>query len=89
MMVYMIYNTRAVRADHQGVEPDQDAQGPGRHEARRAGGRRAVKMLPLLAKKNGIDSPRSVSLSVAPNLQEQMLLQGQVDSSRSSRPRAT
>jgi NitT/TauT family transport system substrate-binding protein len=38
-----------------------------------------VKMLPLMAKKNGIDMTKIDLLSVAPNLQEQMLLQGQVD----------
>ena len=38
-----------------------------------------VKMLPLMAKKNGIDYSKIDLLSVAPNLQEQMLLQGQVE----------
>jgi NitT/TauT family transport system substrate-binding protein len=38
-----------------------------------------VKMLPLMAKKNGIDYSKIDLLSVAPNLQEQLLLQGQVE----------
>ena len=38
-----------------------------------------VKMLPLMAKKNGIDYAKIDLLSVAPNLQEQLLLQGQVE----------
>ncbi len=39
----------------------------------------ALKLLPLLAKKNGLDSAKIEILNMAPNLQEQMLLQGQVD----------
>jgi NitT/TauT family transport system substrate-binding protein len=39
----------------------------------------SVKMLPLMAKKNGIDYGKIQLLSVAPNLQEQLLLQGQVE----------
>src|SRR6201991_4969644 len=39
-----------------------------------------VKMLPLMAKKNGVDYSKIDLLSVSPNLQEQMLLQGQVES---------
>jgi len=38
-----------------------------------------VKMLPLMAKKNGIDYAKISLLSVAPNLQEQLLLQDQVE----------
>jgi NitT/TauT family transport system substrate-binding protein len=39
----------------------------------------SVKMLPLMAKKNGIDYSKIELLSVAPNLQEQLLLQAQVE----------
>jgi NitT/TauT family transport system substrate-binding protein len=39
----------------------------------------SFKLLPLLAKKNGVDYASIDILNVAPNLQEQMLLQGQVD----------
>ena len=39
----------------------------------------SFKLLPLLAKKSGIDYATINVLNVAPNLQEQMLLQGQVD----------
>jgi len=38
-----------------------------------------VKMLPLMAKKNDIDYSKIDLMSVAPNLQEQLLLQGQVE----------
>ena len=39
----------------------------------------SLKMLPLMAKKNGVDYAKIDVLNVAPNLQEQMLLQGQVE----------
>jgi len=39
----------------------------------------SFKLLPLLAKKNDVDYAKIDILNVAPNLQEQMLLQGQVD----------
>jgi NitT/TauT family transport system substrate-binding protein len=39
----------------------------------------SFKPLPLMAKKNGVDYSKIDILNVAPNLQEQMLLQGQVD----------
>jgi NitT/TauT family transport system substrate-binding protein len=44
-----------------------------------AGGGVALKLLPALAKANGLDPAKIDVLSVAPNLQEQMLVQGQVD----------
>src|SRR5262245_15718781 len=39
----------------------------------------SFKLLPLMAKKNGVDYAKIEVMQVAPNLQEQMLLQGQVD----------
>lgn len=39
----------------------------------------SVKMLPLMAKVNGVDYSKINIMSVAPNLQEQLLVQGQVD----------
>jgi NitT/TauT family transport system substrate-binding protein len=39
----------------------------------------ALKLLPLLAKKNGIDPASIAVTTVAPSLQEQILIQGQVD----------
>lgn len=42
-------------------------------------GAAALKLLPVLAKNNQIDYASLNILQVAPNLQEQMLLQGQVD----------
>jgi NitT/TauT family transport system substrate-binding protein len=39
----------------------------------------ALKLLPLLAKRNGVDPATINVTTVAPNLQEQILIQGQVD----------
>lgn len=39
----------------------------------------SVKLLPLMAKTNGIDYSKISIMAVAPNLQEQMLIQGQLD----------
>jgi NitT/TauT family transport system substrate-binding protein len=39
----------------------------------------SIKLLPLMAKLNGVDYASIELMQVAPNLQEQMLLQGQVD----------
>src|ERR1700682_78396 len=79
LMVYMIYTKApfALLAKADGpIKTVKDIAG------RKLGtppGGAALKLLPLLAKKNGVD-PASVSvLQVAPNLQEQMLIQGQVD----------
>jgi NitT/TauT family transport system substrate-binding protein len=52
---------------------------PGSKLGSPAGGA-SFKLLPLLAKTNGIDYSKIIITQVAPNLQEQMLLQGQVDS---------
>jgi NitT/TauT family transport system substrate-binding protein len=40
----------------------------------------SVKLLPLLARQNGVDFGKITITQVSPSLQEQMLLQGQVDS---------
>ena len=44
-----------------------------------APGGASLKLLPLLAKKNGLDDSTIAVTQVAPNLQEQILIQGQVD----------
>jgi len=79
LMVYMIYNrapfallTKASSA----VQSFKDL--PGKKLGTPPGGA-SFKLLPLMAKKNGIEYAKIDVLNVAPNLQEQMLLQGQVD----------
>jgi NitT/TauT family transport system substrate-binding protein len=79
LMVYMIYTKApfALLAKADGsIKTVKDIAG---RKLGTAPGGAALKLLPLLAKKNGID-PASVSvLQVAPNLQEQVLIRGQVD----------
>src|SRR6267154_5387800 len=79
LMVYMIYSKAPfallTKADSS-IKTVKDIAG---RKLGPAPGGAALKLLPLLAKKNGID-PASVNvLQVAPNLQAQVLLQGQVD----------
>jgi NitT/TauT family transport system substrate-binding protein len=79
LMVYMIYNrapfallTKASSTVHTFKDL------PGKKLGTPPGGA-SFKLLPLMAKKNSIDYAKIDILNVAPNLQEQMLLQGQVD----------
>ena len=79
VMVYMIYNkapfallTKAESA----IRTFKDISGK---KLGAPPGGASLKLLPLLAKMGGIDYASISVLQVAPNLQEQMLLQGQVD----------
>jgi NitT/TauT family transport system substrate-binding protein len=79
LMVYMIYNRAPfallTRAESS-VKSFKDLAGK---KLGTPPGGASFKLLPLLAKKNGVDYASINILNVAPNLQEQMLLQGQVD----------
>ena len=70
---------RAVRAADQGASPIQTFKDLAGKKLGTPPGGASFKLLPLMAKKNGIDYAKIDILNVAPNLQEQMLLQGQVD----------
>ena len=79
VMVYMIY-TKAPFAlltkSTSSIKTVKDLTGK---KLGTSPGGAALKLLPLLAKKNGID-PASISITqVAPNLQEQILIRDQVD----------
>ncbi|MBN8938466.1 MAG: ABC transporter substrate-binding protein [Rhizobiales bacterium] len=81
VMVYMIYNKApfgiVVKASS-GIRDVKDLEG------RKLGGpagSATTRMWPAFAKLNGIDPARSEILNMAPNLQEQMLLQDQVQGS--------
>ncbi|HZP79053.1 MAG TPA: ABC transporter substrate-binding protein [Pseudolabrys sp.] len=79
VMVYMIYSRApfALLAKASGpIKSVKDLQG---HKLDSPPGSAALKLLPLLAKKNGIEMSMIDVIQVAPNLQEQMLLQGQAD----------
>jgi NitT/TauT family transport system substrate-binding protein len=80
VMVYMIYNKApfALLTKAGGrIKSLRDLEGT--KVAAPAGGA-TLKLLPLLAKKNGVDYGKIEITQVAPSLQEQVLLQDQVDS---------
>lgn len=79
VMVYMVYNSApfAILAPADGpVRTLADLAG--RKLGSPAGGA-ALKVFPALAARNGLDPAKVEILNMAPNLQEQLLLRGQVD----------
>ncbi len=80
VMVYMIYSKAPFALLAKADGPLKSLKDlPGTKIGAPAGAA-ALKLLPVLAKNNQIDYASLNILQVAPNLQEQMLLQGQVDS---------
>jgi NitT/TauT family transport system substrate-binding protein len=80
VMVYMIYSKApfALLAKADGpIKGLKDLEGS---KLGAPAGGASVKLLPLLAKQNGVDYGKINITQVSPSLQEQMLLQGQVDS---------
>ena len=79
LMVYMIYSKAPfallVKADSP-IKTIADIAG--KRLGSPAGGA-AIKLFPLLAKKNGLDPTKVEVVNMAPNLQEQMLIRGDVD----------
>src|SRR5436190_18476784 len=79
LMVYMIYSKAPfallVKADSP-IKTISDIAG--RKLGSPAGGA-SIKLFPLLAKKNGLDPQKVEVVNMAPNLQEQMLIRGDVD----------
>jgi NitT/TauT family transport system substrate-binding protein len=79
LMVYMIYSRAPfalLTKSTSSVHSFKDL--PGKKLGTPPGGA-SFKLLPLMAKKNNVDYAKIDILNVAPNLQEQMLLQGQVE----------
>jgi NitT/TauT family transport system substrate-binding protein len=80
VMVYMIYSKAPFALLAKADGPLKSLKDlPGTKIGAPAGAA-ALKLLPVLARNNQIDHASLNILQVAPNLQEQMLLQGQVDS---------
>jgi NitT/TauT family transport system substrate-binding protein len=79
LMVYMIYSKAPfallVKADSP-IKTISDIAG--KKLGSPAGGA-AIKLFPMLAKKNGLDPGKVEIVNMAPNLQEQMLIRGDVD----------
>jgi NitT/TauT family transport system substrate-binding protein len=79
VMVFMIYSKAPFALLTKGTGPIQTVGDlKGRKVGAPAGGA-AIKLLPALARKNNLDPATVDVMNVAPNLQEQMLLQDQVD----------
>ena len=79
VMVYMLYSKAPfalVSKATSGIASVKDIAG---RKLGTSPGGAALKLLPLLAKKNGIDAASVGGTQVAPALQEQILVQGQVD----------
>jgi NitT/TauT family transport system substrate-binding protein len=79
VMVYMIYNKAPFALLTKATSPIHSVKDMAGKKLGSPPGAAALKLFPLLAKKNGLDPAKVEVLNMAPNLQEQMLLQGQVD----------
>jgi NitT/TauT family transport system substrate-binding protein len=79
VMVYMIYTKAPFALVTKAESPIKAVKDIAGRKLGTTPGGAALKLLPLLAKKNGIDVASVSILQVAPNLQEQVLIRGQVD----------
>ena len=79
VMVYMIYSKAPFALLTKASGPIQTVKDIAGKKLGTAPGGAALKLLPLLAKKNGIDASTIAVTQVAPNLQEQILIRDQVD----------
>jgi len=79
VMVYSIYSKAPFALLVKAASPIRTVKDLAGRKVGGAGGGVALRLLPALAKANGLDPAKVDVLSVAPNLQEQMLVQGQVD----------
>ncbi len=81
VMVYQIYNRTPFALMTRSSSPIKTLKDlEGKNLGSPAGGA-AMRMFAVLAEKNGIDASKVTWTNMAPNLQEQMLLRGQVDAS--------
>jgi len=79
VMVYMIYSKAPFALLTKAESPIKSFKDLSGKKLGTPPGGASFKLLPLMAKKNGVDYASIDILQVAPNLQEQMLLTGQVD----------
>ncbi len=80
IMVYMIYSKAPFALLTKADSPVKSVKNLAGTKLGTPAGGAAFKLLPLLAKANGLEYGSIAITQVAPNLQEQMLLQGQVNS---------
>ncbi len=79
VMVYMIYSKAPFALLTKASSSIKSAKDLAGKKLGTAPGGAALKLLPLLAKKNGLDASTITITQIAPNLQEQILIQDQVD----------
>jgi NitT/TauT family transport system substrate-binding protein len=79
LMVYMFYSRAPFAILTKASGPIHTFKDLAGKKIGAPGGGASLKMLPLMAKKNGVDYSKLDITQVAPSIQEQMLLQGQVD----------
>jgi NitT/TauT family transport system substrate-binding protein len=79
VMVYMLYSRAPFALLTKADSPIKSFKDLAGRKLGTPPGGASFKLLPLMAKLNGVEYPSINILQVAPNLQEQMLLQGQVD----------
>jgi NitT/TauT family transport system substrate-binding protein len=80
VMVYMIYNKAPFALLSKASGPIKSLKDLEGSKLGAPAGGASFKLLPLLVKQNGVDYGKISITQVSPSLQEQMLLQGQVDS---------
>jgi NitT/TauT family transport system substrate-binding protein len=81
VMVYMLYNRAPFAIITKASGPIRSIKDLEGKKLGSPAGAAALKVFTALSRKNGIDEKKVTWLNMAPNLQEQMLLQGQVDAS--------
>jgi NitT/TauT family transport system substrate-binding protein len=79
VMVYMLYSKAPFALVSKATSPIATVKDIAGRKLGSAAGGAALKLLPLLAKKNGFDAASVNVTQVAPALQEQILIQNQVD----------
>ena len=79
IMVYMIYSKAPFALLTKAPSSIKSVKDLAGKKLGTAPGGAALKLLPLLAKKNGLDPSTIAITQIAPNLQEQILIQNQVD----------
>src|SRR5262245_4092384 len=79
LMVYMIYSKAPFALLMKADSPIKTIADIGGKRLGSPAGGAAIKLFPLLAKKNGLDPTKVDIVNMAPNLQEQMLIRGDVD----------
>jgi NitT/TauT family transport system substrate-binding protein len=79
VMVYMIYSKAPFALVTKAASPVVAVKDLSGRKVGSSPGGASLALLPLLLKKNGVDPATVAITQVAPNLQEQILIQGQVD----------